>query len=218
MEVRLKEEDCKKILNVSRETMEKFNKYLNLLKNWQKKLNLVGSSTLDDPWRRHILDSGQITKYIRNKNDPIIDVGSGAGLPGVVLSIMGYKNIVMVESDYKKTVFIIEALRVCGTQANVLNERIEKLECIDGTTLTFRAFAPIEKVFNLIGDKIKKETRLIFLKGETAMEEIRSSKKAWEKLKKKNNYSINPNFKTYRSLSAKNSKVVLCTFNNGILK
>ncbi len=121
-----------------------------------------------------------------------------------------------LESDYKKTVFIIEALRVCGTKANVLNERIEKLECIDGKTLTFRAFAPIEKVFNLIGDKIKKETRLIFLKGETAMEEVRSSKKAWEKLKMKNNYSVNPNFKTYRSLSAKNSKVVLCTFNSGI--
>ena len=216
MEARLKEEDCQKILNVSRETMEKFDKYLNWLKSWQKKLNLVGSSTLDDPWRRHILDSGQITKYIRNKNDQIIDVGSGAGLPGIVLSIMGYKNIVMVESDYKKTVFITEALRVCGLQGKVLNERIEKLECIDDTTLTFRAFAPIEKVFNLIGDKIKKETRLVFLKGKTAMEEVRCSKKTWEKLKKKNNYSINPNFRAYRSLSSKNSKVILCTFNNGI--
>ena len=216
MEARLKEEDCQKILNVSRETMEKFDKYLNWLKSWQKKLNLVGSSTLDDPWRRHILDSGQITKYIRNKNDQIIDVGSGAGLPGIVLSIMGYKNIVMVESDYKKTVFIIEALRVCGSQGKVLNERIEKLESIDATTLTFRAFAPIEKVFNLIGDKIKKETRLVFLKGKTAMEEVRCSKKTWEKLKKKNNYSINPNFRAYRSLSSKNSKVILCTFNNGI--
>ena len=216
MEVRLKKGDCQKILDVSRETMDKFDKYLKWLKNWQRNLNLVGSSTLDDPWRRHILDSGQITKYIKNKNDPIIDVGSGAGLPGVILSIMGCKNIVMVESDYKKAVFIIEALRVCGSEAEVLNERIEKIESIDGKTLTFRAFAPIEKVFNLIGNKIKKETRLVFLKGKTAMEEVRNSKIAWEKLKKKNNYTISPNFKTYRSLSAKNSKVVLCTFNNGI--
>ena len=216
MEAKLKKEDCQKILNVSRETMDKFDKYLNWLENWQRNLNLVGSSTLDDPWRRHILDSGQITKYIKNKNDPIIDVGSGAGLPGVILSILGCKNIVMVESDYKKAVFIIEALRVCRAEAQVLNERIEKIQCIDGKTLTFRAFAPIEKVFNLIGDKIKKETRLVFLKGKTAMEEVRSSKIAWEKLKKKNNYSLSPNFKTYRSLSAKNSKVVLCTFNNSI--
>ena len=94
MEVRLKKENCQKMLNVSRETMDKFDKYLNWLKNWQKKLNLVGSSTLNDPWRRHILDSGQITKYIKDKNEPIIDVGSGAGLPGVILSIMGHKNIV----------------------------------------------------------------------------------------------------------------------------
>ena len=212
MKVRLKEEDCKKILNVSRETMEKFNKYLNWLKNWQKKLNLVGSSTLNDPWRRHILDSGQITKYIKDKNEPIIDVGSGAGLPGVILSIMGHKNIVMVESDYKKTVFIIEALRVCDTKAKVLNERIEKLDHINGKTLTFRAFAPIEKVFTLLGDKIQKETSLVFLKGKTAMEEVRNSKKVWDKLKKENNYSLSPNFRTYTSLSDKNSKVVLCTF------
>ena len=212
MEVRLKKENCQKMLNVSRETMDKFDKYLNWLKNWQKKLNLVGSSTLNDPWRRHILDSGQITKYIKDKNEPIIDVGSGAGLPGVILSIMGHKNIVMVESDYKKTVFIIEALRVCDTKAKVLNERIEKLDHINGKTLTFRAFAPIEKVFTLLGDKIQKETSLVFLKGKTAMEEVKNSKKTWAKLKKENNYSLNPNFKTYNSLSDKNSKVILCTF------
>ena len=215
MEVRLKKENCQKMLNVSRETMDKFDKYLNWLKNWQKKLNLVGSSTLNDPWRRHILDSGQITKYIKDKNEPIIDVGSGAGLPGVILSIMGHKNIVMVDSDYKKTVFIIEALRVCDTKAKVLNERIEKLDHINGKTLTFRAFAPIEKVFTLLGDKIQKETSLVFLKGKTAMEEVKNSKKTWAKLKKENNYSLNPNFKTYNSLSDKNSKVVLCTFKEG---
>ena len=212
MEARLKKENCQKMLNVSRETMEKFDKYLSWLKNWQKKLNLVGSSTLNDPWRRHILDSGQITKYIKDKNEPIIDVGSGAGLPGVILSIMGHKNIVMVESDYKKTVFIIEALRVCDTKAKVLNERIEKLEYINCKTLTFRAFAPIEKVFTLLSDKIQKETSLVFLKGKTAMEEVRNSKKVWDKLKKENNYSLSPNFRTYTSLSDKNSKVVLCTF------
>ena len=129
---------------------------------------------------------------------------------------MGHKNIVMVESDYKKTVFIVEVLRMCNSKAKVLNERIEKLEYLDGKTLTFRAFAPIEKVFNLLGDKIKKETRLVFLKGKTAMEEVRCSKKIWDKLKKKNNFLINPNFKTYSSLSDKNSKVVLCTFESDI--
>lgn len=215
MELKLKKEDCQEILNVSRETMERFDKYIKWLKSWQNKLNLVGASTLDDPWRRHILDCGQITKYIKNKDEPIIDVGSGAGLPGLVLSIMGYRNIVMVESDYKKTVFIIEALRVCGIRAKVLNERVEKLKCINDKTLTFRAFAPIEKVFNLIGDKIKKETKLVFLKGKTAMDEVESSKKTWDRLKKKNNYLVNPKFTSYNSLSDQNSKIVICTFKNG---
>ena len=200
------------MLNVSHETMEKFDNYLSSLKKWQRKLNLVGSSTLDDPWRRHILDSGQITNYIKNKNEPIIDVGSGAGLPGVVLSIMGHKNIVMVESDFKKTVFITEALRICDTKGKVLNERIETLKCISGMTLIFRAFAPIEKVFILLSDKIKTETKLVFLKGKTAIEEIRKSKQTWSRLKRENNYFINPIFKTYSSLSDEDSKIVLCTF------
>ena len=70
-----------------------------------KSINLVGKSTLAEPWDRHICDSLQITQLIKNKNSSILDMGTGAGLPGVVLSIMDYKNITMVDSKQKKTIF-----------------------------------------------------------------------------------------------------------------
>ena len=65
----LSPEECRIILNVSRETINKFELYLNLLQKWQKNLNLVGNSTLKDPWRRHILDCAQIYKYLENKEN-----------------------------------------------------------------------------------------------------------------------------------------------------
>ena len=115
----LKRESCQKILDVSRETIETCDIYLTELTKWQKNLNLVGLSTLYDPWRRHILDCGQVARHIANKNVEIIDVGSGAGLPGVILSIMGFSNVSMVESDYKKTSFFLEVLRNLKVNENV---------------------------------------------------------------------------------------------------
>ena len=147
-------ENCASLLNVSRETMICFDKYLNLLSDWQEKLNLVGSSTLRDPWTRHILDCGQLASFIKKKDEKIFDIGSGAGLPGIILGIMGYKNIVLVESDFKKTVFITEALRKCNIQAVVENKRVEDLEGMQGKTIVSRAFAPIDKTLFLLS-KVK---------------------------------------------------------------
>ena len=206
----LKKSNCQELLNVSRETIDRFDIYLRLLTNWQKNLNLVGSSTLVDPWRRHILDCAQLSGHIENINQEIVDVGSGAGMPGVILSILGYKNVLMVESDYKKTVFITEALRVCNIKARVSNSRIEKIKTLDGKTVVSRAFAPIEKTFNLLGGKIGKETRFVFLKGKNAKKEIVESEKKWKK--KLKDYTLLPKFNTYKSLSNYSSFIVNCTF------
>ena len=202
-------ENCASLLNVSRETMLCFDKYLNLLSDWQEKLNLVGSSTLSDPWTRHILDCGQLASFIKKKDEKIFDIGSGAGLPGIVLGIMGYKNIVLVESDYKKTVFIIEALRRCKIQAVVENKRVEDLEGMKGKTIVSRAFAPIDKTLFFLFDAISTKTKIFFLKGRGAKEEINNAKIFWEK---NNKNDILINFDSYNSLSNKDSFIVKCTF------
>ena len=208
----LKKESCQKILDVSRETIETCDIYLNELIKWQKNLNLVGLSTLYDPWRRHILDCGQVARYIENKNVEIIDVGSGAGLPGVILSILGFSNVSMVESDYKKTVFISEVLRKCKVTGNVLNKRIETFDNFNNKTLVFRAFSSIEKTLKLLCNKLELSTKLIFLKGKNAISEKKNALKMWEELKLKYDYKIALIIKTYTSISDKNSFLVTVEF------
>ena len=90
-------------LNVSRETLDRFAAYLSLLEKWQKSVNLVARTTLGIAWQRHILDSGQLARYLPSGCKTIMDVGSGAGFPGLVLSIMQGATVHLVESDHKKT-------------------------------------------------------------------------------------------------------------------
>ena len=212
MESFLDQQTCDKMLNVSRETSVKFEIYLKTLKKWQKNLNLVGSSTLDDPWRRHILDCGQISRYIDKKDREIIDLGSGAGLPGIILSIMGYKNVLMVDSDFKKTVFILEALRACRLKSTVLRDRVENLKSLKNKTVVSRAFSSISITLNLLREKIQKDTELILLKGKQAKKEIIDAEFYWKTNQINDSKLLSPNFNTYTSLSNSKSFVVVCTF------
>tara|TARA_B100001248_G_scaffold247510_1_gene219054 strand:- start:259 stop:915 length:657 start_codon:yes stop_codon:yes gene_type:complete len=207
---------CKRLLNVSRETMLGFDVYLKLLSEWQKKLNLVGLSTLSNPWERHILDCGQLANFINKKDEKVFDIGSGAGLPGIVLGIMGYKNIVLVESDFKKTVFIIEALRKCNVQAFVENKRVESLDTMLGHTIVSRAFAPIDKTLFLLCGAISQKTKIFFLKGRNANKEVRNAKVFWKNNPKVFKNDLTISFETYNSLSSKDSSIIKCTFREKI--
>tara|TARA_Y100001970_G_scaffold41830_1_gene51972 strand:+ start:2988 stop:3644 length:657 start_codon:yes stop_codon:yes gene_type:complete len=209
-------ETCKRLLNVSRETMLGFDVYLQLLSEWQKKLNLVGFSTLIDPWERHILDCGQLANFIKKKNEKVFDIGSGAGLPGIVLGIMGYKNMVLVESDFKKTVFIIEALRKCNVQAFVENKRVESLDTMLGHTIVSRAFAPIDKTLFLLRGAISQKTKIFFLKGRRANKEINNAKVFWKNNQNIFNYDLKIRFESYNSLSSIDSSIIKCTFREKI--
>uniref|UniRef100_UPI003F6A224A 16S rRNA (guanine(527)-N(7))-methyltransferase RsmG n=1 Tax=Candidatus Puniceispirillum sp. TaxID=2026719 RepID=UPI003F6A224A len=123
-------------LNVSRETLDKFAAYLALLEKWQKSLNLVAKGTLDIAWQRHILDSGQLARYLPPGCKTILDVGSGAGFPGLILSIMQDATVHLVESDYKKTVFLQTVIRELELSAIVHNERIESLPAMAPDVIT----------------------------------------------------------------------------------
>src|SRR5687767_13812343 len=85
----LTREQAGALLGVSRETLDRLETYLDLLKRWQRTINLVGASTLADPWRRHVLDSGQLWRFWPPGARVLADLGSGAGLPGLVLAILG---------------------------------------------------------------------------------------------------------------------------------
>lgn len=155
---------------------EKFIKYEELLKQWSTRMNLVAPSTLTDIQNRHILDSAQLADYIP-KNKKIIDLGSGAGFPGVVLAILGY-DVICIESIRKKTEFL-SALKSELDLPNltIINDRIEKFlsktPVNDNFVFTARAFAPLIKILDYT---YKTKCRLFLLKGREIETEISVAK------------------------------------------
>ena len=160
------------LLNVSRETIEKFQAYLTLLEKWQGRINLVANSTLADAWQRHILDSGQLVAYYPPQTRHILDVGSGAGFPGLVLSIMGGVTVDLVESDQRKAVFLSTVIRELGLPAKVHNQRIEKMPKLHPDVITARAVAPVPKLLNLIETQLSSSCVCLFLKGASVEDEL----------------------------------------------
>ena len=160
------------LLNVSRETIDKFQAYLNLLEKWQRRINLVSNSTLADAWRRHILDSGQVAAYYPPQTRQILDVGSGAGFPGLVLAIMGSVTVDLVESDQRKAVFLSTVIRDLGLPAKVHNQRIETMPNLRPDVITARALAPVPRLLKLIGSQLHPECVCLFLKGASVEDEL----------------------------------------------
>ena len=156
---------------------EKFIKYENLLKDWSTKMNLVAPSTLSDIQTRHIKDSAQLAKYLP-KDANIIDLGSGAGFPGVVLATMGW-NVTCIESIGKKTRFLKTLKQELDLpNLTIINDRIENFLSktpakADKFVFTARAFAPLIKILDYTH---KTKCRLFLLKGREIESEINTAK------------------------------------------
>ena len=161
-----------KLLNVSRETLCQFEAYLALLEKWQRRINLVANSTIVDAWERHILDSAQLVKLYPPNTKKILDVGSGAGFPGLVLAIMGNVEVDLVESDQRKAIFLSTVIRALDLPAKVHNQRIETLPNLAPDVITARALAPVSKLMKLIENQISIETVCLFLKGASVEDEL----------------------------------------------
>jgi len=160
------------LLNVSRETIEKFQAYLTLLEKWQRRINLVSNSTLAEAWQRHILDSGQLAAHYPPQTKHILDVGSGAGFPGLVLAIMGGVTVDLVESDQRKAVFLSTVIRELGLPAKVHNQRIETMPNLRSDVITARALASVPKLLNLIEIQLHPDCTCLFLKGASVEDEL----------------------------------------------
>ena len=161
-----------KLLNVSRETLCQFKAYLTLLEKWQRRINLVASSTMVDVWQRHILDSAQLVRFYPPNTHKILDVGSGAGFPGLVLAIMGNVEVDLVESDQRKAIFLSTVIRSLALPAKVHNQRIESLPNLAPDVITARALAPVSKLMKLIENQISPDTVCLFLKGASVEDEL----------------------------------------------
>ena len=163
---------------VPHETFEKLSAYVDLLLKWNSKINLISKNTVDEVWIRHILDSAQIIKYIEDKSYRVLDVGSGAGLPGIILSILGVENITLVDSDQRKCSFLLEAARLLNLKLKVINDRVENICDKEFDVVTARGFASIDKVLNEVSSI--KSNKILLLKGKNYNTEIQEALQRWK--------------------------------------
>ena len=165
--------------SLKKRQIDLIDKYLQKLKNSNKTHNLVGSSTIDISWDRHINDSLQLSKFIFKKNSSIIDLGTGAGLPGIILYICGYTNMLLIDSKMKKINFIKEFASEQNFEIKTICTRVEKIKNLKFDFIICRAFAPLIKLLDYSRFFTKKNTSLLFLKGRNVMKEIDDAKKSF---------------------------------------
>jgi 16S rRNA (guanine527-N7)-methyltransferase len=166
-------------LDVSRETLARLERYVALLREWNPRVNLVSRLSLEDAWRRHVLDSAQLAALIPREAKRLVDLGSGAGFPGLVLAILGLPEVHLIESDGRKCAFLREAARVTATAVTVHNRRIETMAPLPADVVTARALAPLPELLDLAVPFLQPHTICVFLKGKNAAEELRDARGRW---------------------------------------
>lgn len=166
-------------LDVSRETIDRLTQYEVMLKKWQKTINLVGPSTLDNIWDRHFLDSAALLQYLPKTAKTIYDIGSGAGFPGMVLSIMDPKrDYTLIESDQRKCSFLRSVSRETSSTATICNKRIESSGLMPPDVFVARALGELGVLFELIEPVYDvKKTTCVFLKGSEWEKEVVHARK-----------------------------------------
>jgi 16S rRNA (guanine527-N7)-methyltransferase len=166
-------------MNVSRETQARLRQYMALLLHWNQRQNLIGRSTESEVWERHILDSMAFAAHLPDQDARIADLGSGAGLPGMVLALMGYRDVHLVESDSRKCAFLQQARITTATPVTIHNARIETLTGLHADVVTARACAPLPLLLEYAATVARPGARLLLGKGVRWESEVAAARKLW---------------------------------------
>lgn len=160
--------------------VDRLRQYLALLEKWQAKINLVGPSTLADPWRRHLLDAAQLLPVLPAGTGPVVDLGSGAGIPGLILAACGVPDVHLIESNGRKCAFLREAARIIGCSVTVHAARLEAVTLAQpARVVTARALAPLETLLDHAARFHGPQTQCLFLKGQDVVIELTNAAKSW---------------------------------------
>jgi 16S rRNA (guanine527-N7)-methyltransferase len=168
--------------DVSRETLKRLVCYADALVKWQKSINLVSPDSLKDLWRRHMLDSAQLKTFLPPNTRDLVDMGSGAGFPGLVLAVLGIPKVHLIESDARKCAFLAEAARAAGLPAGNLvirRARLEDIADLRADVVTARACAPLARLLAYAEPFLRSDSVCLFLKGVRVDEELTEAAKTW---------------------------------------
>lgn len=169
------------MITVSRETRGRLDAYVELLLDENERQNLVGKSTEADIWRRHIADSAQLVRLAPQPDSSWVDIGSGAGLPGLVIAILTDGPVTLVEPRKLRAGFLQRAVAALGLGARV-EVVAAKAERISGTfdVITARAVAPVEVLLRISQHLSTDKTLWLLPKGKSAQSELEAARRAWQ--------------------------------------
>lgn len=179
--------EFREAFGVSRETADRMELYARLLGQWQRTINLVAPSTLPQLWHRHFADSAQLVGLAPPQARTWVDLGSGAGFPGLVAAILLAETnrcqVTLVESDARKCAFLREVARQTGIAVDIINARIETLSTqariAEVDVISARALAPLDRLLELSWPLFSPGTEALFQKGRGAASEIEAARRRW---------------------------------------
>ena len=170
-------------IDVSRETGDRLEALVSTLERWQKAINLIGRTTLGDVWRRHVLDSAQLKLLIPVEAKTLVDLGSGAGFPGLVVAVLRPDlQVTLIESDARKAAFLGEASRRMTLEKppKIVIGRIEAVAPTPADVITARALAPLGQLLAW-ADRHRTDTAIcLFHKGKGWQAEVTEAMKDWD--------------------------------------
>ena len=176
----------RRFTQVSRETITSLKKYEDTLIKANKTLNLIGNSTIKDIWTRHFLDSVQVIDFIDKNNKVLVDLGSGAGFPGLVLAIALKDRkiplkVKLIEKSPKKVKFLKNLIYELQLNVEVINQNIleEPIKFFDDVFIA-RAFKPLKIILQLIHNKAKNWKKIFIFLGKTGKNELLQVSKSWD--------------------------------------
>tara|TARA_B100000315_G_C14462723_1_gene534484 strand:+ start:421 stop:1056 length:636 start_codon:yes stop_codon:yes gene_type:complete len=171
---------------VSRETITSLNTYETMLIDANKRLNLIGNSTIDKIWNRHFLDSAQVIDFIDKNDKSLVDIGSGAGFPGLIIAIIAKDRkislkIRLIEKSPKKVKFLKEIINKLKLNVEVLNQNIlEQQIKFENDVFVVRAFKPLKIILELMHNKVENWEKIFIFLGKTGQKELLQASKIWD--------------------------------------
>jgi len=165
--------------DVSRETFEKLEAYAALLTEENAKQNLVSASTIGDLWNRHILDSAQLARFEAKPGARWLDIGSGAGLPGIVIACLVDGPVTMVEPRHLRADFLHKVCESLRLDATVLQTKVEHLEG-NYDVITARAVARLADLLKISAQLSTRNTVWALPKGRAAVRELVEARQTWQ--------------------------------------
>lgn len=168
-------------LDVSRETYDRLEVFVSLLLKWTKKINLIAPNTVVEVWDRHIADSAQIFQTAPQTWSSWVDIGSGGGLPALVVAILdeGQQHMTLIESDQRKCLFLQTVKRELSLNLTIVNARIESADIEPAQILSARALAPLPQLLAHAERLLSPDGTALFMKGARHQEELDQAAKSW---------------------------------------